>query len=628
MLLLIALPTLVIYVAILGLTMGYIYKESKASAEQNMTTLASSYAARFDGSLREAAQIAETTASLFETSGNLADEQIYQQLGRNVMGSPLVYGACAAFEPGTLKPPGQLFAPYVCRDGDGLRRVNIDETVYDWYRDPRYTWYSLPKKLGKSTWSDPYFDEGAGNILMSTYSAVFKRGIGFGGVVTVDIDLPRLRSTVGYGLPQNVDFVVLTSGGQFVYDADSARIMTSTIFDIAQQNKQPQLAELGKRMLSGKSGTATIAGWDTAQRQWVFYAPIRSAGWVLVCRLPESVVMREVRQRTLWSGGALLLTLGLITSLIFAASKMISSPITRLTDKVLQVAGGQFNVRIDESSRTREIQTLAASFNQMTSDLRSHIERLAAETAARQKIEHDLDIAREIQRSLLPATKPSLPGYEIAGWSRPADRTGGDYYDWQTRESDGRTLVSLADVTGHGVGPALVTAVCRAYARASFGTGHGLSEVMAQLNNLLLADLPEGRYVTYVGVIIDAAQHDVKFVSAGHGPIMHYQRATRSLVEFEATDFPFGVTPNPEYPPTTVALATGDLLILITDGFFEWFGPDGEQFGLARLREAILELADAPIDVLAQRIYEKVRDFTRNAAQDDDMTAVVLRRLA
>lgn len=627
MMLLIALPTLVIYGVILGLTMRYLYKQSKASVEQNMTTLASSYAARFDGSLREAAQIAQTTASSFEIT-TPGDEQIYQQLERNVMGLPLVYGSAAAFEPGTIKPAGKLFSPYVCRDGEGLRRVNIDETVYDWYSDPNYTWYSQPKKLGKSIWSDPYFDEGAGNILMSTFSAVFKRGTGFGGVVTVDIDLPRLRSTAGHGLPENVDFVVLTSGGQFVYDPDPSRIMKSTVFDIANQSGRPELADLAKRMLAGKSGTATIAGWDSPQRQWVFFSPIRSANWVFVCRLPEAVVMREVRQRALASGGALLLTLLLTTALIAVASKMIAAPITRLKDKVLQVAGGNFDVRIDESSKTKEIQTLAGSFNQMTSDLRFHIEKLASETAARQKIEHDLDIAREIQRSLLPSNKPDLPGYEIAGWSRPADRTGGDYYDWQTRESDGQTLASLGDVTGHGVGPALVTAVCRAYARASFGTGHGLPEVMTQLNYLLLADLPEGRYVTFVGVIIDALRHDVHFVSAGHGPIVHYQRATHTLVEFGATDFPFGVTPTPEYPPTKVALARGDLLILITDGFFEWHNLSGEQFGLPRLRQAILDTADAPIDEIAQRIYEKVRDFTTNAAQDDDMTAVVLRRTA
>ena len=126
MILLIATPTLVIYIAILGLMMLYTYRESKRSTERTMTQLASSYASRFDGQLREAARIAETTADFMETAGPLPDEKVYQQLERNVARSPLVYGACMAFEPGTVKPPGELFAPYVHRQGEAFHRLNID----------------------------------------------------------------------------------------------------------------------------------------------------------------------------------------------------------------------------------------------------------------------------------------------------------------------------------------------------------------------------------------------------------------------------------------------------------------------------------------------------------------------
>src|SRR5688572_8597194 len=251
MILLIVLPTLAIYVVILGLTTLHNYRESKRAVQRSMTQLADSYASRLDGHLREVAQIAQTNAGLMATIDTLADEKIYQQLQSDVTRSPFVYGAAMAFEPGTIKPGGSLFAPYVCRDGEGFRRVNIDESVYDWYRDPRYTWFTRPKAVGRGVWSEPYFDEGAGNILMATFSAPFTFRGSFGGVCTVDIDLPRLQNTVGRDFEQDLDFVIFTGDGRFVYDPQSSRIMNKTIFDVAKENNQPELAALGQRMLQG-----------------------------------------------------------------------------------------------------------------------------------------------------------------------------------------------------------------------------------------------------------------------------------------------------------------------------------------------------------------------------------------
>ena len=257
MVLLIAAPTLLIYVLILGVTTYFAYRESQQALQRDMTQLTSSYAAQFDGRLREAAQIAETTSRFMETIGPLPDEKIYEQLERNVRQSSSVYGACMAFEPGTIKPAGVLFAPYVHRSGDGVRRVNIDAIVYNWYRDPRYTWFSRPKSLGRGVWSDPYFDEGAGNILMATYSAPFDLERSFGGVNTVDIDLPKLRETVGSAFDPHLDFVILTQDGQFVYDLDPSRIMAKTIFDVAASIEDPAvikriLAHLDNRQGAGQ----------------------------------------------------------------------------------------------------------------------------------------------------------------------------------------------------------------------------------------------------------------------------------------------------------------------------------------------------------------------------------------
>src|SRR5262249_38949686 len=110
------------------------------------------------------------------------------------------------------------------------------------------------------------------------------------------------------------------------------------------------------------------------------------------------------------------------------------------------------------------------------------------------KIERDLDIAREIQRGLLPTDTPDTPGFEIEGWSKPADQTGGDYFDWM-QLPDGGTLITLADVSGHGIGPALIVAVCRAYMRAAAtGNGVALGTAISRVNDLLQMDIPDERF--------------------------------------------------------------------------------------------------------------------------------------
>lgn len=627
MILLIALPTLVIYLVVLGITALYTYQAARASVEREMTRLAASYAARFDGHLREAARIAETTARTMEALHSVSDDELYDLLSRNVLQTELVYGSCMAFEPGTRRPAGRLFAPYVCRAPEGLRRLNIDDSVYDWYRDPQYTWFTRPKSLGKAVWSAPYFDEGAGGILMSTYSAPFSPNGSFGGVNTVDIDLPRMRETVGRDFDRELDFVILTADGRFVFDPDASRIMSKTIFEVARESANPPLEKLAGQVLSGVPGVGAIDRWDTAERQFVFYAPIKSADWVFACRIPEDAIMADVRTRAAWSAAALALTLALIISCIFFVSRRIAGPIAGLRNKVMQVAAGDLHARIDETGHVEEIQDLAHSFNRMTADLRNHIERLKDETTARQRIVRDLEIARQIQRSLLPVAKPNLPTHEIVGWTQAADQTGGDYYDWQML-ADGRAIITLADVSGHGVGPALVTAVCRAYARASVASMQQFAPMVDQLNDLLVSDLSGGRFVTFVAVLIEPRTDRVELISAGHGPIFHYVAAEHRLDEIDSTNVPLGLMPGAKYHPAVERhLARGDALILLTDGFHEWADAQGTLFGMDRLRETMLELARLPSDQIIAELYRKIHEFAQGSPQVDDVTAVIVKRL-
>lgn len=256
-------------------------------------------------------------------------------------------------------------------------------------------------------------------------------------------------------------------------------------------------------------------------------------------------------------------------------------------------------------------------------------EGLAAERAkaALATVERDLSVARDIQRGLIPAAAPPMPGFEIAGMNRPADQTGGDYYDWQPLP-DGRLAVVLADVTGHGIGPALVMAVCRAYSRASAPGAPTPAALLEKLNSLIHEDLQGARFITMALALI-APDGRVELASAGHGPTLLYHASTGKVDWFGGDGLPLGVMPDERYTEQrTFTLAPGDVLVLQTDGFIEWArASDNKQFGLERMQESLARAAGGTAGSIIESIDREVIGFSEGSPQGDDMTAVVIKRL-
>ena len=241
-------------------------------------------------------------------------------------------------------------------------------------------------------------------------------------------------------------------------------------------------------------------------------------------------------------------------------------------------------------------------------------------------INHDLDIARSIQQGLLPVSPPQLDHFEIAGWNQPANQTGGDYFDWQSLP-DGQIAISVGDATGHGIGPALVSALCRAYARASFVVDREREHVLERLNSLLATDLADDRFVTFAVVFLNPVNSEVKVLSAGHGPILWYRHAKNKLENFEAQGIPLGMIAGMPYEDSRLqCLEAGDMIVLVTDGFYEWQNRDGDEFGLDRLNETIRRARDCSAEEVIARLHQAVMDFSKGTEQKDDLTAVVLRR--
>jgi phosphoserine phosphatase RsbU/P len=208
-----------------------------------------------------------------------------------------------------------------------------------------------------------------------------------------------------------------------------------------------------------------------------------------------------------------------------------------------------------------------------------------------------------------------------------ADDTGGDYFDWQTI-SDGRVVISLADVMGHGIGPALLASVCRAYARSSFRAAQDLKSALESVNEAFGLDLTTGRFTTFAALVCSPGCSEVQVCSAGHGPILLYSRAADRFVEIQAHALPLGIlqTFNCD-PPSHLQLGTGDIVLLSTDGFFEWENDKREEFGIQRVQDVIRTNRDHTPSEIVASLYASACDFSNGAKQQDDLTAVAIKRI-
>jgi len=228
----------------------------------------------------------------------------------------------------------------------------------------------------------------------------------------------------------------------------------------------------------------------------------------------------------------------------------------------------------------------------------------------------------------LPKIRPQIVGFQVAGWNRSADDTGGDFYDWK-KLPDGRWVVVLADVAGHGIGPAILAAVCRAYSRASFNTCDSLPMALKNINNSFAADSTPERFATLVAVVVREGSDQVELLSAGHGPLFIYSAETRTFRCLQAQALPLGILPEMDGAiPVALEMKAGDIVLLITDGFFEWQSPEEELFGTERLAAVVGQFSDREPEIIIAELYDAVLKFSQGTPQKDDLTAVLIKRVA
>jgi serine phosphatase RsbU (regulator of sigma subunit) len=323
-------------------------------------------------------------------------------------------------------------------------------------------------------------------------------------------------------------------------------------------------------------------------------------------------------------GGALLAVLG-----ARAVSRMLSNPVEQMVAATQRISAGQFDQPVDVH-RNDELGTLAGALNEMTQGLKER-QRLREEKVKR---DYDLDVARRIQMGVLPRELPAVPGYDLASYANPAEQTGGDIFDVVALADDATPAgpaiaILLADATGHGIGPAISVTQVRAMLRIGVRLHGSLRNVLDQMNRQLHADLGAGRFVTAFLGRLDAHGHRLDFDAAGQAPLLHYHAAERRVEWLDATMIPLGVADDPMDQGTeTMRLEEGDVVALLTDGFYEYLGPGDEQFENDRVAAVVMEHHCRPAQEILNAILAAVSAFAQGSPQLDDMTAIIIKRTA
>ncbi len=256
------------------------------------------------------------------------------------------------------------------------------------------------------------------------------------------------------------------------------------------------------------------------------------------------------------------------------------------------------------------------------------LKRAALIEAEREKdrLASSLQIARLIQQSALPDALPEIAGYEIEATTRPADETGGDAFEL-IQSGDGSLIVFLADATGHGVGPALSAAHALAMVRMGAALGAPLDRMVTAINAQLCQDLPLGRFITAMFARLDPVAHQFHAIAPGQAPTLIVRDGGRSHEMLPASCAPLGIDPTLTPDPLDVIdLGPGDLVVLLSDGYYEAMNGAGVPIGFAPVCEMVAGLAALSPGEILRSLDEEISRYAGGALADDDQTAIIVKR--
>jgi len=631
----VACPLFIIYFLILATAFYDLRRSAFEGINRYVEELATLYAGKFDANFSSAARAAEATAVFLSGKETVSQETLYRFLQNNVVKNPVIYGSSIAFEENAFRTGKKLFAPYVHKiisGTDDLSQIGSESSFREEdiaQKDPGYRnseWYRLPQKTGGSHWTEPYFDVKAGNALICTYSVpVFNHGK-FQGVVSVDIRVQDLRKLINKNsFVRENTFAIFSREGRFIRHPDPKLNMQETIFSAAAKYHRPEFVALGLKMMAGEKGVVLMKGVLDSQRAILFYAPIPSTGWSFASIVPESEVMLPVWKKLAKFGLSMVAGFILMVVMLFRLSSKITKPIMDLAAAVPKIGEGNFNVVVKERFGRDELSELTESFNKMAHDLQAHTEALVRETGIRQRMEGELQLARNIQMSLLPKIFPVAKEFDFFAENQPAYYVAGDFYDFFFVGKE-TFVFSIADVSGKSISAAMFMIMAHTLLRKLAVSGRPPAEVMDEINRFLLEKNETGMFVTMFLGYYDIKKGTIRYANAGH-PQPFCMDKEGALRKFGiVTGVPLGISDGFNYEEKKEALKVDETLVLYTDGFPEARNSAGEFLNEKRFQDLVKSQSQTSPKRLGEILFQKVSNFQQKKLSDD-LTLMVLLRL-
>lgn len=545
-------------------------------------------------------------------------DYMYTVTRRILANNDFVHGSAIAFEPYFYEDKGVFYSPYAYRDHGVIKSKQLGSSSYDYhYMD----WYQIPRLLNQPYWSEPYYDDGGGEMIMTTYSYPLydERGRLY-AIFTADVSLEWFTEQINQIKPYpNAYNMMMGRGGTYLVHERSDAILNESIFNAAIIENDDEIMDMAHRMVNGERGLAEVE--RNGQRVFLCYAPIQATGWsVAVCCLQSEIFAGVYLLRKLFFW---LSIVGLCMMILwsFFAIRRLTKPLTKFAQAANDIAQGNFSAQLPVIKSDDEMRLLYDSFRYMQQSLRNYMTQLKTTTANKERIESELRIAHLIQMGMVPKIFPPFPEREdIDVYARliPAKEVGGDLYDFFIR--DDHFYFIIGDVSGKGVPASLVMAVtCRLFRTiASYiDTPHG---IVAALNDTLSESNESNMFCTaFVGILNLKSGH-LQYCNAGHNPPIMILPSGEVEVLPIASNLAMGVWSGFEYTGESYDLPQGATLFMYTDGVTEAENVEKQLYSEEKLVGLLSQSSAQVPRKLVEQVLADISNHAGGADQSDDIT--------
>ena len=554
---------------------------------------------------------------------NLDDPDYMYTLTEMVLrGNPHVYGSAIAFEPYYYKEKGMFWSPFSFREDGKISSKQLGGVDYDYhYMD----WYQIPKLLGEPYWSEPYYDEGGADVIMSTYSCpLYDKDGKLFAVFTADISLQwfalKVNSMKPY--PNSYNYMI-GRGGTFLVHPNQKAILNESIFANAIYTGNAVLKETAHKMTSGESGMEEML--RDGKHTYYFYTPIPAVGWSVAVECLRSDILAALDRMTM-----IILIIGILGLLLMGALchytiRNLTNPLSRFADSAREIAGGTFDAPLPVIHGRDEMKTLHDSFAHMQKSLVTYMDELQKTTANKERIESELRIAREIQMGMVPKIFPPFPNrndIDLFGVLKPAKEVGGDLYDFFIE--DEKLYFIIGDVSGKGIPASLVMSVtCRLF-RTMASHMKTPEKIVASLNDTLAENNESNMFCTAFVGVLNLQTGALEYCNAGHNAPVVMDLSGVKYMDVEP-NLALGLFEGFPYQAQSCTLEKGNTLFLYTDGVTEAENASKELYSEEHLLQMLAAHNGSDSVKIAEIVVNDIERHSQGAEQSDDITILCLK---